>query len=100
MRGIDIFDRGHDVDGLIRDLTSWRGPSNCEDVVVVVGFCLLVGDFRHDCGCLRTCLEVWVGDKEVPVGVVVKLCRGGESLRTQLSNEAGAKQVEIENSGD
>jgi hypothetical protein len=38
-------------------LTSWRGPSNCEDVVVV-GFRLLVGDFRHDYGCLRTCLEV------------------------------------------
>jgi len=47
VRGIDIFDRGHDVDGLVRDLTSWRGPSNCEDVVVV-GFRLLVGDFRHD----------------------------------------------------
>jgi len=54
VRGLDVFDRGQDVDGLIRDLTCWRGPGDCEDVVI--GFRLLVGDFRHDCG---VCGRVW-----------------------------------------
>lgn len=65
MCGVDVFDRGHDVDGLIRSLTCWRGPSNCEDVGI--SFRLLVGDFRHSNGCLGMCLEVWIEDKEVAV---------------------------------
>ncbi len=48
MRGIDVFDRGQDVDGLIGDLTCWRGTGDCEDVGT--GFCLFIGDFRHDGG--------------------------------------------------
>lgn len=68
--GVYVFDRGHDVDGLIRGLACWRGPSYCEDVGI--GFRLLVGDFRHGCGCLCSVLQV--GDKEVVVVEFVKLC--------------------------
>ena len=52
MCGIDVLDRGHDVDGLIRGLTGWGGPRDCQDVGI--GFRLLVGNFRHDCGRLQT----------------------------------------------
>ncbi len=54
MRGINVFDRGQNVDGLIRDLACGRGPGDCEDVGI--GFRLLIGDFRHDCG---VCGRVW-----------------------------------------
>lgn len=70
MRGIDVLDRGQDVDGLIRDLTCWRGTGDCEDVGI--GFRLLVGDFRHDCGVCGRVLRYYVKIKR-SLGAIVKV---------------------------